>query len=334
MANLWRTNPWQSSNSSLGSRHSSNARQQSSNGRQQSSNLSNARQQSDSSSNGRQQSSNSSNARQQSSNSSNARHQSSNSLLNARHQSSNLSNARQQSHSSSNARQQASNSSSNLWQSSNSTGNPWQQGSNSLLNWNAMEFLPGDARTAFSILTLANLVAQSSSNPWQPSSNPSFYPRDSPRSSSNPYQSSNSSSDWHATEFHPAAARDNRPLCVAWTKGECDNFCRGLRHYYVDSDQQSVQQGWSTNQRKRMCTSDFSSPYKVRIDREIKKRRRIEVDLETGEDFSFDETVVNDVIDLTGNSSSGQRVRKVDDVSQQWSPNHHRRRAKTIDLSP
>ena len=30
-----------------------------------------------------------------------------------------------------------------------------------------------------------------------------------------------------------------------------------------------------------------------------------QVDLETGEDFSFDETVVNDVIDLTGNSSSG-----------------------------
>ena len=30
-----------------------------------------------------------------------------------------------------------------------------------------------------------------------------------------------------------------------------------------------------------------------------------QVDLETGEDFSFDETVVNEVIDLTGNTSSG-----------------------------
>jgi len=102
-----------------------------------------------------------------------------------------------------------------------------------------------------------------------------------------------------------------QPLCAAWTKGECDGYTCRERHYYTEGDntqQPSVQQNSSTSptQRTRLLTTEFNSPYIVRIDKETEKRKRIEVDLETGHRFSFDETVVKEVLDLTG-IPSGQR---------------------------
>lgn len=130
----------------------------------------------------------------------------------------------------------------------------------------------------------------------------------------------------NAMEFRPVDARVDRPLCLAWTKGECISWhCRaGYRHYYEEGErvnQSSAQQGSLSTQRTRLLTSEFSSPYVVKIKKEIEKRKRIEVNLETGRHFSFDETVVKEILDLTGNGNTplGQRV-KAADVLSPWAP--------------
>jgi len=107
-------------------------------------------------------------------------------------------------------------------------------------------------------------------------------------------------------------SKDDRPLCVAWTRGECNAIgCRD-RHYYDQSD--NTHQSSPQGPRTRLLTRDFSSPYVVRVNKETEKRKRIEVDLETGERFSFDETVVKEVVDLTANCNTptGERREMVD----------------------
>ena len=75
-------------------------------------------------------------------------------------------------------------------------------------------------------------------------------------------------------------------LCKSWQEGNCHAWRCKDRHYYTDDDE-------VLPQAKRFLEVDdgssrqtpFSSPYCVRIQKEVIKKRKVEVDLETGRVF-------------------------------------------------
>jgi len=100
--------------------------------------------------------------------------------------------------------------------------------------------------------------------------------------------------------------KEHAPLCRMWQKGFCigatGNNCK-LRHYYNDMDGAIMQaakrqaQG-PVNEGNQL--DDYSSPYRVKVVKEVSKQRKEEVDLETGKRKSWVETTEFEVLDLTG----------------------------------
>ena len=108
-----------------------------------------------------------------------------------------------------------------------------------------------------------------------------------------------------------------------WQKGYCigatGNSCK-LRHYYNEMDGALMQVFTSHNcsiiditclsqaarrQAQRPVNEtnqldDYSSPYRVKVVKEVSKQRKEEVDLETGKRKSWVETTEFEVLDLTG----------------------------------
>ena len=81
-----------------------------------------------------------------------------------------------------------------------------------------------------------------------------------------------------------SAEKETLPiLCKSWQEGKCVSWRCKDRHYYIDDDD-------ALPQSKRFVDEDsgssrqtsFSSPYCVKIQKEIIKKRKVEVDLETG----------------------------------------------------
>merc|ERR1712198_472780 len=55
--------------------------------------------------------------------------------------------------------------------------------------------------------------------------------------------------------------------------------------------------------------TSFSSPYCVKIKKEVIKKRKVEVDLETGRKKSWVESLEQEVLDLTGEASAKKPIR-------------------------
>jgi len=97
------------------------------------------------------------------------------------------------------------------------------------------------------------------------------------------------------------------PLCKSWQQGKCLAWRCKDRHYYTDDDE-------VLQQSKRFSDVDlgvgssrqtsFSSPYCVKIKKEVIKKRKVEVDLETGRKKSWVESLEQEVLDLTGEASA------------------------------
>jgi len=107
--------------------------------------------------------------------------------------------------------------------------------------------------------------------------------------------------------------KEDAPLCQRWVSGNCigatGNACK-FRHYYTQKD--GIQ-----NERKKLAqinsmhrfhrdaesiSEDFSSPYSLKIRKQVTKHRREEFDLETGKRRSWVEEEEFEVMDLTGES--------------------------------
>jgi len=109
-------------------------------------------------------------------------------------------------------------------------------------------------------------------------------------------------------------SKEHMPLCEAWKRGECigghGNNCKN-RHYYKESDQthQPDEQQEDSEPSGRVL-SDFNSPLVVKIRKITEKRRREEVDLETGQRRSFTETFEQEIVDITGKENTPEVPKK------------------------
>jgi len=100
--------------------------------------------------------------------------------------------------------------------------------------------------------------------------------------------------------------KDNVPLCRNWRNGQCigttGNSCK-FRHYYTERDGALAQASRNMDRLVRgniSSVESYSSPYRVKVVKEVSKQRREEVDLETGKRKSWIETKEFEVLDLTG----------------------------------
>ena len=93
-----------------------------------------------------------------------------------------------------------------------------------------------------------------------------------------------------------------------WQKGFCiggrGNKCP-LRHYYNEWDgplQQSKRFQENTSTAPSLGSLDFSSPYRVKVVKEVERQRMEEVDLDTGRRRSWIQTKEVEIFDLTGDT--------------------------------
>jgi len=98
--------------------------------------------------------------------------------------------------------------------------------------------------------------------------------------------------------------KEDAPICKMWQRGFCiggrGNNCP-LRHYYNERDE-SLQQSKRFQETGQSSSADFefSSPYRVKIVKEIEEQRCEEVDLDTGRRRSWVEKKEVEIFDLTG----------------------------------
>jgi len=106
------------------------------------------------------------------------------------------------------------------------------------------------------------------------------------------------------------------PICKSWQDGNC--FAWGAaecsrRHYYTDDDEILPQSRRFLDENDEGSSvhtmTHFSSPYSVCIKKEIVKKRNVEVDLETGRKKSWVETMEQEIVDLTGETSAKKPIR-------------------------
>lgn len=108
--------------------------------------------------------------------------------------------------------------------------------------------------------------------------------------------------------YKHSKTKDSMSLCKQWTEGKCTDHCR-YRHYYMHGDKiAKTSQEESSGISRILSESEFTSPLKVTIVKETKKRKLTEIDLETGEHRSVFETVDNEIVDLTGKGSKRIRL--------------------------
>eukprot|EP00092_Neocalanus_flemingeri_P095077 GFUD01120950.1.p1 GENE.GFUD01120950.1~~GFUD01120950.1.p1 ORF type:complete len:294 (-),score=73.18 GFUD01120950.1:100-981(-) len=101
-------------------------------------------------------------------------------------------------------------------------------------------------------------------------------------------------------------SKEHAPLCRMWQIGCCigatGNACR-QRHYYNEMDGAIMQAARQSKRPINTCTNQietYSSPYRVKVVKEVAKQRKEEVDLETGKRRSWVESTEYEVMDLTG----------------------------------
>ena len=137
---------------------------------------------------------------------------------------------------------------------------------------------------------------------WHPSTSPSAasLPSIAPASSTTPASSSSitgPASTILRSKEPSNQAREPKPLCKKWVQGECWGRC-GRRHFYDETDERISHH--HPRDTEPGALFEFSSPYQgFRIIKEVKKLRRVEVDLETGRKRSFIEEKEFEVLDLT-----------------------------------
>merc|ERR1711915_988142 len=90
-----------------------------------------------------------------------------------------------------------------------------------------------------------------------------------------------------------------------WQEGRCFGLGCHLRHYYEDEDSPlklSKRFDDDVNCSSSRSTNNLSSPYRLKILKEVKRQRIEEVDLETGRRKSWIQTSDVEVYDLTGDT--------------------------------
>jgi len=97
-----------------------------------------------------------------------------------------------------------------------------------------------------------------------------------------------------------SSSSSDRPLCRMWQEGKC--FKCEDRHYYTENDTVPQSKHFFDFKTKMSLSTQFSSPYCVKINKELVKKRNEEIDLETGRRKSWVETTEREVVDLTGKS--------------------------------
>jgi len=99
--------------------------------------------------------------------------------------------------------------------------------------------------------------------------------------------------------------KEDAPLCKSWQNGFCiggrGNNCP-LRHYYNERDGPLAQSKRFQDSGVSKENVDFSSPYTVKVRKELETQRMEEVDLDTGRRRSWVETKEFEVFDLTGDT--------------------------------
>lgn len=142
---------------------------------------------------------------------------------------------------------------------------------------------PSTSRSAASLPSIA------------PASSSSTTP--APSSSTAPASPSSQLSNILRSKEPSKQAREPKPLCKKWVQGECWGRCGG-RHFYDETDERISHH--HPRDTEPGALFEFSSPYQgFRIIKEVKKLRRVEVDLETGRKRSFIEEKEFEVLDLT-----------------------------------
>jgi len=94
-------------------------------------------------------------------------------------------------------------------------------------------------------------------------------------------------------------------ICKKWQEGRCFGLGCHLRHYYEDEDSPlklSKRFDDDVNCSSSRSTNNFSSPYQLKILKEVKTQRIEEVDLDTGRRKSWIQTSDVEVYDLTGDT--------------------------------
>ena len=104
----------------------------------------------------------------------------------------------------------------------------------------------------------------------------------------------------------------------SWQNGFCiggrGNNCP-LRHYYNERDGQLAQSKRFQDSGVSKENVDFSSPYSVKVRKEVEKQRMEEVDLDTGRRRSWVETKEFEVFDLTGETPARPKRSPLSDKS-------------------
>ena len=100
--------------------------------------------------------------------------------------------------------------------------------------------------------------------------------------------------------------KEDAPICKMWQQGFCiggrGNNCP-LRHYYNEWDGPLKQsKRFQDNVVVNSASVEFSSPYRVKVVKEVEKQRMEEIDLDTGRRRSWIQTKEVEIYDLTGDT--------------------------------
>jgi len=105
--------------------------------------------------------------------------------------------------------------------------------------------------------------------------------------------------------------KDDMPLCLMWKRGWCFGNSLGIgntcprRHYYLPRDVPPPQQQRAPAESEAWFSSPIS-PVNVRVLRHELTEVKTQLDADTGEERTWSETVVKEVIDLTGEGEEEQ----------------------------
>jgi len=124
--------------------------------------------------------------------------------------------------------------------------------------------------------------------------------------------------------------KDDMPLCSMWKRGWCYGNSLGIgntcprRHYYLPRDVFPPQQQRAPAESEAWFSTPIS-PVNVRVLRHELTEVKTQLDADTGEERTWSETVVKEVIDLTGEGVEEEEQAAVDQEDRSGLEAHYKR---------